>query len=87
LNISAPPQSMRLPRDVLPLHCPSTQLTIALKRRFSCSFVSFRTRTWNQTLRTDADVECVSVLFAKPCIHHLFRANGFIYRPLHLAME
>jgi len=87
LNISAPPLSMRLPRDVLPLHCPSAQLTIALKRRFSCSFVSFCTRTWNQTLRTDADVECVSVLFAKPCIRHLFRPNGFIYRPLHVAME
>jgi ribosomal protein S27E len=38
LNNSAPPLSMRLPRDVLPPHCPSEQLTIALKRRFSCSF-------------------------------------------------
>jgi hypothetical protein len=39
LNISAPPLSMRLARDVLVPHCPSTQLTIALKRRFSCLFV------------------------------------------------
>jgi hypothetical protein len=87
LNISAPPLSMRLARDVLPPHRPSTQLTIAFKRRFSCLFVSFCTRTWNQTLRADADVECVSVLFVKPCIHHLFRPNGFIYRPPDAAME
>jgi hypothetical protein len=31
----------------------------------------------NFFLCTDADVECVSVLFLKPCIHHLFRPNGF----------
>ena len=31
---------MRLPRDVLPPHCPSTQHTIAFKRRFSCLFCS-----------------------------------------------
>jgi hypothetical protein len=38
LNISSPPLSMRLPRDALLPHCPSAQLTIALKRRFSCLF-------------------------------------------------
>ena len=31
---------MRLPWDALPPHCPSAQLTIALKRRFSCLFCS-----------------------------------------------
>jgi hypothetical protein len=39
LNISAPPLTMRLPRVVLPPHCPSTQLTIALKRRISFLFI------------------------------------------------
>jgi hypothetical protein len=87
LNKSAPPLSMRLPRDVLLPHCQSTQLTITLKPCFSCLFVSFCTRTWNQTLRADAVVEYVSVLFVKPCIQHLFRPNGFIYRPLHVALE
>jgi hypothetical protein len=39
LNISAPPLTMRLPRDVLLPNRPSTQLTIALKRRFSFLFI------------------------------------------------
>jgi histone H3 len=46
LNISAPPLSMRLPRDVLPPHCPSTQLTIALGfLNFWTFFVVDRTHT------------------------------------------
>ena len=43
LNISAPPLSMRLPRDVLLPHCTPTQLTIALDLQFklSCNFSGF----------------------------------------------